>query len=102
MPIAEIESQARMLAEENMKADPDILKVYWFPDEAEVRLIEVSQSIPSSTDNRVHPFYFRPDPASNLPAPSGIALIRDQEWATSTLPPDWGDWNRAKLLRERA
>jgi hypothetical protein len=101
MPIEEIERQARLLADENMDADPDIEAVYWFPNQDEVRLVEITPSIPTSTDNRVHPYYFRPDPASNFPAPSGIALIQPQEFKASTLPERWGDWNQAKLIKER-
>jgi hypothetical protein len=101
MPIEEIERQARFLATENMDSDPDIQAVYWFPNKDEVRLVEITSSIPSSTDNRVHPFYFRPDPASDLTAPSGIALIQPQEFKSSALPDRWGDWDQAQLIKER-
>lgn len=101
MAIEEIERQAKLLADENMEADPEIEAVYWFPNEDEVRLVEITPSIPSSTDNRVHPFYFRADPASNFPAPSGIALIRPQEFKSSTLPDRWGNWNQAQLIKVR-
>lgn len=101
MPIEEIERQARFLANENMQADPDIQAVYWFPNQYEVRLVEVSPSIPSSTDNRVHPFYFQPDPISNLTVASSVALVRPQEVKSSTLPDGWGEWQHVQLLKER-
>ncbi|MGA2441401.1 MAG: hypothetical protein ABSH08_10600 [Tepidisphaeraceae bacterium] len=94
-----IEKQAKYLAAENRKNDPDIKKVYWFPDEAEVRLVEVHTTIPKSLDGEIRPFYFRPDPAGRLPAPSGIALIRPDEAKKLPPPTDWGGWDIAEELK---
>jgi hypothetical protein len=102
MGISQIEEQALLLAKENKDAEPDIAAVYWFPNEQEVRLIEIMPSIVSSTNGRVTPFYFRADPGSGLPAPSGIALIRPEEFRKLKLPDDWGDWDEAKLIVEES
>jgi hypothetical protein len=97
--IKEIEKQARRLARENRKNDPDIKRVYWFPHDAEVRLIELHKTIPISLDGEIHPFYFRAAPASNLPAPSGIALIRPEELKKLSPPSNWGSWEDAEELK---
>jgi hypothetical protein len=91
-----VEKQARLLAAENRVNDPDITDVYWFPDEREVRLVEVNETVPKSSEEEgVQPFYFKPAPASQLPAPSGIALIRGDEVGKLRLPAKWGDWHSA-------
>jgi hypothetical protein len=99
--VADIERQARYLAKENRNADPDITDIYWFPDESEVRLVEVLAVIPVSGDETLQPFYFRPSPEDNLPAPSGVVIVRPDEVGRANPPEDWGDWNTAvKLSKE--
>ena len=98
MPREQVEQQARALASENRKAEPTIQRVYWFPNEEEVWLVGVTPTVPQSEDGAVHPFYFRPDPSHNLPVPSGIALIRPDEFGKLRLPTKWGDWRRAVEL----
>ena len=93
-----IERQARLLAEDNRRAEPDIAQVFWFPDDSEVRLIELTDQVPANSDGNVQAFYFRPAPADNLPAPSAIALIRSDEFSKLKLPDGWGDWNDAIAL----
>jgi hypothetical protein len=97
MAIEEIERQARMLATENRQAEPLITKMYWFPDENEVRLVGVLSAMPIG-DGRIHPYFFRPAPQQNLPAPSGVALVRPEEVCNSQLPEEWGDWEDAVEL----
>src|SRR6266508_2541493 len=93
-----IEQQARLLAVDNRQAEPDIARVFWFPDIQEVRLVELTDQVPESLDREVHPFYFRASPDDNLPAPSGIAMIRANEFGKLRLPAGWGDWNDAVEL----
>ncbi len=94
-----VEKQAKLLAADNYKAEPDIERVYWFPDDSEVRLVELMPSIPIAVDGEIHPFYFRPSPEDNLPFASGIAIIRPAEFGALKLPKNWGDWNSAVLLK---
>lgn len=94
MPKQRIEQQANLLAKENRKADPDIQKAYWFPDDKEVRLVELHPDVPSSR-GKVIPFYFNANPRERLYAPSGIALIRPGEFGKLTLPDSWGGWESA-------
>jgi len=91
----EIEQQARLLAVDNRKAEPDITRVFWFPDESEVRLIELTEQIPIGAEGEVLPFYFRPSPRHHLPAPSAIAMIRPGEFGKLKLPMGWGSWDNA-------
>ena len=95
---ATIEKQARRLAQEALRTDPSIVKFYWFPDADEVRLIEVATDMPPSLSTAVEPFYFPPAPKHDLPAPSGIALIRLDEDRKLTLPAGWGGWDTAVEL----
>lgn len=91
-PAAEIERQARDLADDNRRAEPDITRIFWFPFDREVRLVELTDQVPATTDGELHPFYFRAAPADNLPAPSAIAMIRVAEFGKLKLPVDWGAW----------
>jgi hypothetical protein len=90
-----IRELAMSLARENKKAEPGITRVYWFPDEREVRLIELEDGIPPSAGGAVEPFYFEPSLRDGLPAPSAIALIRSDEFRQLDLPDGWGDWESA-------
>ncbi|HUO09088.1 MAG TPA: hypothetical protein VM008_12350 [Phycisphaerae bacterium] len=93
--LQEIERQARLLAQENRLAEPEITRIFWFPSEDEVRLVELDATVPPSGDGRIHPYFFRPSPQDGLPAPSGIALIRPDEHRRVELPESWGDWENA-------
>ena len=89
-----------MLAADNRKAEPEIERIYWFPADSEVRLIEVLPSVPKAGDDEeiVRPFYFRANPSDGLPAPSGIAMVRPDEVRRLATPADWGDWDSAVEL----
>lgn len=93
----EIRKQAEMLARENRESDPEISRIYWFPSDEQIRLVELHESIPPSGD-AVHPFYFHPSPRDGLTAPSGIALIRPSEYKTIKLPEGWGEWENAEEI----
>ena len=90
-----IQHQAQSLAADNRRAEPDISRIFWFPDEQEVRLLELTEQVPRSDEGEVLPFYFRPAPRHQLPAPSAIAMIRQDEFGKLRLPPGWGDWGDA-------
>ena len=93
-----IRELAISLARENKKGEPGITRVFWFPDEQEVRLIELEDGIPPSVGGVVEPFYFEPSLRDNLPTPSAIALIRPDEFRCLELPEGWGDWDGATEL----
>lgn len=96
---ATIRDQALLLAEEARRSDPSIIKFYWFPAQNEVRLVEVATDMQPSPDQEVQPFYFPASPQHNLPALSGVALIRDGEDGKLKLPEGWGTWADAELLK---
>jgi hypothetical protein len=89
----EIERQARLLAREARHADPAISRIFWFPDEQEVRLVEIDDTVPPNHDKKIHPFFFRPSPQDDLPSPSATALIRPEEVRQIDLPSAWGNWD---------
>lgn len=90
-----IEAQALKLAQDNKKAEPGIKKIYWFPDDEEIRLVELEDDLVPALSGHVEPFYFGPSPEDDLVAPSGIALIRTDEFRDLKLPKDWGSWDDA-------
>ena len=90
-----IKKQAELLAAENRKSEPHVRRIYWFPDDKEVRLIEVADDVPENLDGRVHPFYFRPSPEDDLPSASDIAMIRPDEFGRLELPEGWAPWSEA-------
>ena len=96
-----IERQARYLAADNYKAEPTIEKVYWFPDDEEVRLVEVTPIIPPSVEGEVRPFYFGPSPQDELPSPSAMAMIQPAEFGVLRLPNGWGGWGAAVPIEEQ-
>lgn len=94
----EIRHQAIRLAGETLRADPAIRKIYWFPDENEVRLIELEENCPSSQSGEVEPFYFEASPEDGLIFPSGVAMIRPEEYGRLNPPEGWGNWDDAQEL----
>jgi hypothetical protein len=90
--VIDIQEQARLLADDNRKAEPAITTVFWFPDPDEVRLVEVHSGIAATPEGPLHPFFFRESPDDNLPAPSGIVLVRPEEVRQRELPEEWGSW----------
>jgi hypothetical protein len=54
--------------------------------------------MPVTADGELHPFYFRPAPIDDLPAPSAVAIIRSSEFGQLRLPADWGSWADALEL----
>ena len=93
-----IEDEARSLAESNSEADQDIQQIWWFPDEREIRLIEVDPKLPSSDE--VAPYCFPPDVHAGVHFPSAIALIRPDE-KTLPMPDGWVSWDQAEKVFER-
>lgn len=96
---AAIHKQALLLAAEARRTDPNIIKFFWFPAENEVRLVEVATDMQPSLDDEVQPYYFPASPQHNMPALSGVALIRDGEDGKLKLPKGWGTWAEAELLK---
>ncbi len=94
----DIESQALRMAAENQQSDKSIVEVFWFPDDNEVRLVEVDSTLGQTLSGSVDPFYFSPQPAEQLPAVSAVALIAPGEFGKLRLPANWGGWEDAKPL----
>ena len=94
----EVEEQAIKLAKDNKKSEPQIKKIFWFPNDDEVRLVEIEDDFIISGSNVVEPFYFDASPEDDLPLPSGVAIIRSDEFKKISLPDDWGSWDDAQEL----
>lgn len=94
----DVKRQAEYLAKENRQSNPDITKVFWFPDELEVRLLELTEQVPAYTDEELYPFYFRASPQDDLKFPSAMVIIRPDEFEKLKLPSGWGSWGDAVEL----
>jgi hypothetical protein len=95
----DIKTVAGRLAEMNAQAEPNIEEIYLFPDQEEIRLIELDSSTISS--RQITPFYFAPDPAGGIPYRFGIALIRPEEKDILSPPIQWGNWSDAVPIWKR-
>ncbi|MFH1113181.1 MAG: hypothetical protein V1792_04610 [Pseudomonadota bacterium] len=94
--IDRILEQAKKIALEAKETDSNISKIYWFPHEEEVRLIEIDENTVESLCGCVEPFYF--DSTAEVPVPSGIAIIRADEFGKLEMPNGWGDWKDGQEL----
>lgn len=92
----DIRQQAEKLALEIKETHSSVEKIYWFPDNSELRIIEIDTNTVQSPTREVEPFYF--DSTASLPVPSGIAIIRPEEYGNLRLPEDWGDWKDGQEL----
>lgn len=98
MSITAIKEQASELARANKQAEPSIEKIYWFPSEEEIRLVELERMTVPALSGWVEPFFFGPSPKDGLMVPSGIAIIQADEFGKLQLPQEWGTWNDAVEL----
>jgi hypothetical protein len=96
---ASIEQAARELAEADARSEESMVRIYWFPHEKEVRLVEVMELTVPSDDGMVQPFYLRP--TGDFPYNLGVALIRPDEDRRDKLPESWGSWNDGVVVFER-
>jgi len=98
MKITETRELAKKLAQENVRVEESISKIYWVPKADKIYLIEVDEtSIPS--DNYLRPMYFSPE--NDIPLPSGIAMITPDEYGQIELPEEWGSWEQLETLWSR-
>jgi len=95
-----IEKQARFLAYSTRLGNPDVVRIYWFPNDDEIRLISLTDQTPQNHDGKVCPFYFRASPEYHLSYVSAVAMIRTAEFGKLNLPEGWGSWGSAVELVE--
>jgi hypothetical protein len=93
--LEEIKKQAEILARDSREGEPTIQRIFWFPDEEEIHLVELTPVVPITLDGEVRPFYFRASPLDGYTASSGVAMIRPEEFGKLKLPKGWPSWNEA-------
>lgn len=81
------------MAEEARRNDPGVTGVWFFPTSKEVRLIEVVADMPVTHGDKINVFYFNPAPEHQMPALSGVGVIRPDDLGRLSLPEGWGEWN---------
>jgi hypothetical protein len=96
------ETTAEKLAQAHRQEDPGTKEVYLFPDVqlADVRLLEVSGSAPTSGD--VVPFHFQARPDIGIDFSSTVILLSPEEWREVQagklhLPGGWDLANKKSL-----
>ena len=72
----DVAAVARLLAGEHMAEDTDMKTVLWHPAANEVRLVEVSGSVPST--GAVLPFRYAP--TTDVPYRALVILIGPEDW----------------------
>lgn len=95
---AEVEKMAMRLAVENADAVTDIQEIWFFPNEQEIRLIEINSSI--APDEEISPFHFPAAPNDGYFLPIAVALI-NPESKTLPLPDSWGKWEDGKIVYKK-
>jgi hypothetical protein len=96
----DIELAAQKLARANAESEASISRIYWFPDDEQIRLVEIDQESIKTSDQSIRPFYF--NPVDDVPFPSGVALIHPDEVGKKSLPKEWNvNWSSAKLIFDR-
>ncbi len=83
-----IRKQAKILAMQSRKSEPHIAKIYCFPHDTEVHLVETDDMTAESISGLVEVFYLDPSPEEGITTPSGIAIIRPDEFGKFALPPE--------------
>ncbi len=87
-----LEDTAIELAKWHRKADPATIAIKYFPGGESIRLLEVSESAP--TTDEILPFRFATDPTSGIMYPSIVILVSPDEWrhikdGNLNLPSGW-------------
>ncbi len=81
---------------ENLKAEPGIIRAYLFLASDEIRVIYVDPTAtPIHEGDAVAPFYFGPDTSAGITYRSALGLIRPEELEMFDPPPGWGTWESA-------
>ena len=93
-----VKMQAISLAKSNKEVEPNITEIHWFPDETEIRLVEVQTDIPKSSSPYLEPFYFGAAPSEGLFLKSAIALVHPDDKKELKLPKSWVGWEQAEKI----
>ncbi|HYF51072.1 MAG TPA: hypothetical protein VEJ63_16785 [Planctomycetota bacterium] len=91
-----VEEQAKKLAAQNKATESKISEIYWFPDEKEVRLVEVLDELPLQDSDELEVIYFNPEP--DMPHQMAIGLVHPRQFKRLTLPHAWGTWETGRKL----
>jgi hypothetical protein len=103
MTRTDIEKLAREIAEDHAESEPGIVRVYWFPADEEIRIVEIDESLPSKMEadapGKMTPFYFQRNGAMRNPLV--LELISPDDENKIGVPAGWGDWKDAKVILEK-
>lgn len=95
----DIKSNAEELAKAHANLEESLESVFWFPDDKEIRLLELDRDMIDS--DQIRPYYFPSDPENGIRYPSAVAVIRPEEKESLRPPAEWGAWTDALLIWKR-
>jgi hypothetical protein len=99
-----IKEAALKIAHIHLQSEPGIVRIYWFPSNKELRLVEVDETMPELIEgNRLQPLYFEANPAKGLSVPMAYELIAPthEEHLRNgkiAMPKGWGKWETGERI----
>jgi len=105
MAIRTLEQIAEELARAHAEAEEDTVEIYIAPDNSEIRLIEVAETV--GTTNEILPFQFDSQPARGIDFPLSIVMVSADEMQAILngeleLPEGWGTPDSLRLIFRRS
>lgn len=95
-----IQDAALDLAISSAESDPTIRKIYWFPNDQQVRLLHIDSESIKTDDQDARPFYF--NKVEGIPFTVGLAMLHPDEERLKAPPVEWAsDWSDAKIIYQR-
>src|SRR5690606_33183740 len=92
---------AESLAAFHADSDSAGERIYWFPSEEAVRLIDIVPTAMPHDPGALHPYFFGARPKDGITLPSALVVITPEDVATATPPDGWGSWADAVLIWPR-
>jgi hypothetical protein len=102
-PFNTTKEAAEEIARENAEDNTEISEIWLFPDDREVRLIEIDETaMPYPPDaNRISAYSFPPYPGTRSPFRFAVAVIRSEDKKRLDPPRGWGTWDDAEKIWSR-
>jgi hypothetical protein len=97
---SDFESEAKRLAKENSQENPNLLKVYWFPDpqNKSLNILNVEDGYFSSPATETIDVFVFANPVGSDVIPLSMGTIPPELDHKPILPRNWVEWEKAKVL----
>ena len=96
----DFEAEAKRLATENSQSNPNLIKVYWFPDpeHKSLNILNVEDGYFTSPATETIDVFTFANPIGKDVVPLSMGTISPNLDHKPVLPKNWVNWERAKLL----